>query len=76
VAVLPHYDTFGHKWQVLEPPAGLVLVGPDERTAAVWDPSAATWTVAGAGKVTLIPPEGPARSFANRQVIAGLPPPV
>jgi cyanophycinase len=76
VAVLPHYDTFGHKWLVQDPPSGLFLVGPDERTAAVWDPATAAWTVAGAGKVTLIPPAGAARVFANRQVIEGLPPPL
>ena len=52
-AVLPHYDTFGHRWAeagIVDPPSGLLLVGPDERTAAVWSP-AAGWRPLGRGNV-------------------------
>src|SRR6059058_3750290 len=40
VAVLPHFETFGHRWveSALESAPGddVVLLGIDERTAAVW----------------------------------------
>ncbi len=74
VAVLPHYDAFGHKWEVLDAPSGLTFVGPDERTAAVWEP-AAGWRAAGAGSVTVIPAGGAPRVFSKGQPILGLPVP-
>jgi hypothetical protein len=53
-AVLPHFDTFGHKWiesaQAATP--GICLLGVDERSAAVWD--GAKWLAAGPGAVTVI----------------------
>jgi cyanophycinase len=56
IAVAPHFETFGHRWldSVLqEPPAeDVVLVGVDERSAAVWDGRA--WTARGPGGVTLV----------------------
>jgi cyanophycinase len=56
VAVLPHFDTFGHRWvdSAVEAAPGddVVLVGPDERSAAVWHEG--TWTALGAGNVTVI----------------------
>jgi cyanophycinase len=56
VAVAPHFETFGHRWvdSVLgDPPAeDVVIVGIDERSAAVWDGSA--WTARGPGRVTLV----------------------
>ena len=56
VAVAPHFDTFGHRWiqSVLEnPPAQeVVIVGIDERSAAVWDGD--QWTARGPGSVTLV----------------------
>ena len=53
-AVLPHYDTFGHRWlpsaaeAVPHPEA--CLLGLDERTAALWE---GAWRVAGQGRVTV-----------------------
>jgi cyanophycinase len=56
VAVAPHFDTFGQHWvdSVLrEPPADdVVIVGIDERSAAVWDGEA--WAARGPGAVTVI----------------------
>jgi cyanophycinase len=56
VAVAPHFDTFGYRWvdSVLqEPPADdVVIVGIDERSAAVWD--GRRWTARGPGKITLV----------------------
>jgi hypothetical protein len=54
--VAPHFDPFGHRWVdsvLADPPADdLVLVGIDERSAAVWDGH--TWTAQGPGTVTVI----------------------
>ena len=76
VAVLPHYDTFGHRWVDsalgAAPRHDVVLVGPDERTAAVW--RAGAWHVLGAGTVTVVTPRGQ-RSFAAGELIDGLPSP-
>ncbi len=56
VAVLPHFETFGHRWaaSALEraPIEGTILLGIDERSAAVWDGRA--WTAHGPGSVTVI----------------------
>jgi cyanophycinase len=56
VAVAPHFETFGHRWvdSVLqEPPAkDVVMLGIDERSAAVWDGQA--WTARGPGSITLV----------------------
>jgi cyanophycinase len=56
VAVAPHFETFGHRWvdSVLEaaPAEDIVIVGIDERSAAVWD--GAHWTACGPGAVTRI----------------------
>jgi cyanophycinase len=53
-AVLPHFDTFGHRWvesaQAAAP--GITLVGIDERSAAVWMRD--EWRAAGPGSVTVI----------------------
>lgn len=53
-AVLPHFDTFGHRWvesaQAAAP--GMTLLGIDERSAAVW--TKAGWLAAGPGTVTVI----------------------
>lgn len=55
-AVLPHYETFGHRWAPSAaeraPTPGTVLLGLDERSAAVWDGRA--WTARGPGSVTVI----------------------
>lgn len=51
--VLPHHDTFGKSWasRLLEI-SGATLIGIDERTGLL-DDGAGTWTVHGAGSVTL-----------------------
>jgi cyanophycinase-like exopeptidase len=71
-AVLPHYDAFGQRWieSARDAAPGLVLLGLDERTAAVWDGS---WRVAGRGAVTVIDEE--MRRFESGETIAGLPQP-
>jgi cyanophycinase len=56
VAVAPHFETFGHRWveSVLqEPPAeDALVVGVDERSAAVWDGRG--WSARGPGNVTVV----------------------
>ena len=56
VAVAPHFETFGHRWVdsvLVEPPAeDVVIVGIDERSAALWDGRA--WTARGPGRITLV----------------------
>jgi cyanophycinase len=51
--VMPHYNTFGKSWasRLLEM-SKVTLIGIDERTGML-DDSAGTWTVYGAGNVTL-----------------------
>jgi cyanophycinase len=55
-AVLPHFETFGHRWAASaverSPTEGTILLGIDERSAAVWDGRA--WTARGPGSVTVI----------------------
>ena len=85
VAVLPHHNAFGKTWTVADPPAGLLLLGIDELTAAVWeppreirtppprfrgDPGGGTWRAMGAGAVTI-----GERRFTAGQECTGLPPP-
>ena len=75
-AVLPHYETFGHRWaaSALEraPTPGTVLLGLDERSAAVWDGEA--WTARGPGSVTVI--RGEARKAYPSGARIELAPPV
>jgi cyanophycinase len=58
VAVAPHFETFGHRWVdsvLAEPPAeDVVIVGIDERSAAVWDGT--QWTARGPGGITIVTP--------------------
>jgi cyanophycinase len=75
VAVLPHFDTFGHRWVasgLVATPRPVILVGPDERTGAVW--RAGAWRALGTGSVTVITQQS-TRSFAAGDVIEGLPAP-
>jgi cyanophycinase len=70
-AVLPHFDTFGHRWiesaeQAL-PEA--TLLGIDERSAAVWHNS--TWHAVGPGAVTVIKARKTKR-FESGQKVTGL----
>ncbi|HSN23590.1 MAG TPA: Type 1 glutamine amidotransferase-like domain-containing protein [Methylomicrobium sp.] len=57
--VMPHHNTFGHSWasRLLEIPS-VTLIGIDEQTGMI-DDGSRTWTVHGAGNVTL---------YHNRQV--------
>jgi len=70
-AVLPHYDTFGHKWVESAQAAApdITLLGVDERSAAVWDGEA--WLAVGTGAVTVISGAKVAR-FASGERISGL----
>ena len=54
IAVLPHFETFGHRWveSAREARPEATLLGVDERSAAVWTDGA--WTALGAGGVTVI----------------------
>jgi cyanophycinase len=75
VAVVPHFDTFGHRWvaSALEAaPGDGVLVGPDERTAALWRDG--RWTALGDGGVTVIGAAGRA-SYRAGEAIEGIPGP-
>lgn len=75
-AVLPHYDTFGQHW-IPSAQAALgpdtVLVGLDERTAAVWHHG--VWRALGDGAVTLVHGETRSR-FEAGAAIDGLPAPL
>jgi cyanophycinase len=76
VAVLPHFETFGHRWVdsavAAAPRSGVVLLGIDERTAAVHHDGA--WRALGDGGVTLFA-GGERWRFASGETIDGLPTP-
>jgi cyanophycinase len=73
VAVLPHFETFGHRWvDSAAERADVVLLGLDERTAALWQ--AGTWRALGDGGVTVIA-TGERRRFEVGSVVEGLPQP-
>jgi cyanophycinase len=75
-AVLPHFDTFGHRWAddavATAPDADTVLIGLDERTAAVWHEDA--WRAMGTGGVTILG-GGARRRFAAGDIIRDVPGP-
>jgi cyanophycinase len=54
VAVLPHFETFGHRWveSAEKELPGATLLGVDERSAAVWIED--EWLACGPGAVTVI----------------------
>jgi cyanophycinase len=70
-AVLPHYDTFGHKWieSAREAAPELSLLGVDERSAAVWTDG--VWRAVGPGAVHVIKGER-IKQFESGGEIAGL----
>jgi cyanophycinase len=76
VAVLPHFSTFGREWvtSALEgrPSENVILVGIDERAAAVW--SGGVWRAMGDGGVTIITTDME-RTFCPGDEIDGLPSP-
>jgi len=53
-AVLPHFETFGHRWidSARDAAPDLTLLGIDERSAAVWQDG--VWRAAGPGAVTVV----------------------
>jgi cyanophycinase len=73
--VLPHFETFGHKW--IESAQTAVprhtLLGIDERSAAVWINDG--WRAAGPGSVTVIKGSKTAQ-FPSGSEVLGLPAPV
>jgi cyanophycinase len=75
VAVLPHFGSFGKKWvdSAIEgrPTDDVILLGVDERAAAVWSADG-VWRAMGDGGVTLIT-TGSQRQFASGERIDGLP---
>jgi cyanophycinase len=75
VAVLPHFETFGHRWvesaQAAAPRDDVVLLGVDERSAAVWQDG--RWRAYGPGAVTVI--SGGTARFGSGSEIEGLPTP-
>ena len=54
VCLLPHHNTFGRAWasRLAQELPGVVLLGIDEQTG-ILDDAAGTWTVYGAGRVTI-----------------------
>ena len=70
-AVLPHYDTFGHRWveSARQEIPGATLLGIDERSAAVWRDG--TWRAMGPGAVTVIKGKKVER-FESGQDVIGL----
>lgn len=74
-AVLPHYETFGHRWleSARRELPGVTLLGIDERTAAVW--SDGEWRAAGPGQVTVIDGDKTA-TFRRGDKVDRLPEPV
>jgi cyanophycinase len=76
VAVLPHFETFGHRWvesaERAAPRSDVVLLGVDERTAALHVEGA--WRALGDGGVTVIA-GGERRRFASGEPIEGVPAP-
>jgi cyanophycinase len=76
VAVIPHFDTFGHRWAASALSAAerpdVVLPGIDERSAAVWQ--GGRWHSLGDGGVTVITAAGQRRFDAGAE-IDGIPPP-
>ena len=73
-AVLPHYDTFGHRWveSARRELPDVTLLGIDERSAAVWRDGG--WRAAGPGAVTVIKGSTTER-HTNGMKISGLPAP-
>lgn len=76
LAVLPHFETFGHRWvesaERAAPRSDVVLLGVDERTAALHVDGA--WRALGDGGVTVIA-GGERRRYASGEPIEGVPAP-
>ena len=76
VAVLPHFETFGHRWvqsaERAAPRSDVVLLGVGERTAALHVDGA--WRALGDGGVTVIA-GGQRRRFVSGEPLEGVPEP-
>ena len=74
LVVAPHFQTFGHRWvgSVRATGRDVVLLGIDERSAAVWSDGA--WRAMGAGGASVLA-DGEHTRFEGGQVISGLPAP-
>lgn len=74
VVVVPHFATLGPQWVPAIRPAvtafGGILLGLDERTAALW--SDGEWRAFGVGSVVVVDAHGE-RRFSSGELIAGLP---
>jgi len=70
-AVLPHFDTFGHRWveSARQAAPAMTLLGIDERSAVVWQDDA--WRAAGPGAVTVIKGKK-STTFASGATVSGL----
>jgi cyanophycinase len=70
-ALLPHFDTFGHRWieSAQQALPGTTLLGVDERSAAVWKDK--QWHAMGPGSVTVIKGKK-VQTFASGQEVTGL----
>ncbi|GAC1572925.1 MAG: hypothetical protein NVS3B18_06210 [Candidatus Dormibacteria bacterium] len=74
-AVLPHYDTFGERWVPSAQRslgAATLLIGLDERNAAIWH--LGVWSAAGPGSVTVVTGDQRTR-FVSGEAIRGIPAP-
>jgi cyanophycinase len=74
-AVLPHFDTFGHRWieSARRELPEVTLLGVDERSAALWREGA--WVAAGPGAITVIEATR-TTTFKSGAKVVGLPSPV
>lgn len=74
-AVLPHFDTFGHRWieSARRELPEATLLGIDERSAAVWKDG--SWRAMGPGSVTVIDGSNTA-TFKSGSTVSGLASPV
>jgi cyanophycinase len=76
VAVVPHFDRFGERWVqgslAAAPRDDIVLVGVDERSAALWQDG--VWGAFGSGGVTIIT-RSDRRRFEPGASIEGIPGP-
>jgi cyanophycinase len=75
VAVVPHLSTFGERWMpsaLDAAPEAVILLGIDERTAAVFVDG--SWRVEGPGSVVVVTARG-RTSFGPGEEIVGLPTP-
>jgi cyanophycinase len=76
IAVIPHFDTFGRSWVAGSlagrPREDAILVGVDERSAALWQDG--TWRAYGPGSVTVFAGDD-RTSYTAGETITGIPQP-